>query len=416
MLPRKIKATLWFGALMIAGLAASVQANEAPGVKFNNLTLSPYVNLEVTYDSNVDYDRHEYRDWYFTINPGVDFDYAGNDWGIKGDAWFSYDKYHKYTELNDPRYGFMLSEYWESPQNLRIVFGQRFLQSRVNDSIHDGGRGIWRERRWWDINGAISYQFSEKSGATLFGQWSDMDYRNNSAKYGPLYGWEKWEAGLELSHSLTAKSNILLTGNFSRYSSDGAINNSRNSTGYSLMAGFGSRATERITYRIMNGISWFDYAGGKRRANNLQTEDDDVIINWVYSADVNWLISQKWAASLAGSSYYQPSETQANQASYIQTLSAGLTYRPMRRVTLRGDVGLRRERDEFSRRYADSAYTDYYRKRMTDYYMSARLRADYRFAKYASVYAGVEFMDRESNESFYDYTRFRGTLGLQLRY
>lgn len=410
------------GLLCFAPVAVFSQTAQAEGIKVGNLTILPYVNLEATYDSNVDLDRHEYKDWYFTVNPGVDFTYTGNDWGLRGTGWYAYDKYRKYTELNEPRFGFHATEYWETPKGLRVVLGQRWMKSYSNDSILSGGRGVWRERSYLELNGAVSQQLSESTGLTLSGQYAKNSYKNDSDKYGQLYGWNEVSTGLELAHRLTHKSNLLLGYDFQRYSSKGAQNIDNESLGHSVLAGAGSRATERVTYRMMTGVSFFNYARGERNdpyayvGGPRYKEDDDWIMGWVYRVDGSWLISQKWAASLAGSSYYQPSETQQNQAIKVYTISAGLTYRPAKRVTITGDLGYRREEDEFKR----SAYTQdgivNYRYKINEDVYSVRLRANYQFVKHAAVYTGIEYEDWESKEGFRDYDRFRATMGLRLRY
>jgi hypothetical protein len=394
--------------LVAAAFGTAGRAQEPAGFRLNNLTVSPYVNLEYNYDSNVDLDRHEYNDSYLTVNPGVDLTYTGNDWGLSGNAWYGYDKYLDYTVLNEPRYGERLSFYTESAKGWRLVLGESYMKSRSNDSVLDGGRGIWRERDMFELSGALAYQVSEKTGVTLDGQYSDLNYKNDNEKYGHLYGWEEWSAGLELAHRLTEKSNLLLNGGYQEYHSNGAEQNRSGSTGYSLMGGFGSRATERVSYRALTGVSWFDYGEGDRGGPNLDGEDSGPIMGWTYSLDANWLISRKWAASVAGSSYFQPSETEQNQAMQVYTLSGGVTYRPFRRLTLRGDLGYRREDDEFNRLG--------YHRQMTDDIFSARFRADYQLQRYVSVYGALEYQDWKSDESLHEYDRFLGTLGLKFRY
>ena len=102
------------GFLFVAVLGLSGYAQDTQGFKFNNLTVSPFVNLAYTYDSNVNLDKREYDDSYLTINPGVDLTYTGNDWGLSGNAWYGYDKYLEYSELDEPRYGESLKFYTES--------------------------------------------------------------------------------------------------------------------------------------------------------------------------------------------------------------------------------------------------------------------------------------------------------------
>ena len=383
------------GFLFSVVLGLTGRAQETQGFKFNNLTVSPYVNLEYAYDSNVDYDKSEYSDSILTVNPGVDLTYKGNDWGLSGNAWYGYDRYLDYQELNGHRYGENLKFYTESAKGWRLVLGESYLKSREDDSILDGGRGLWRDRDLLELTGALSYQLSERTGITLSGMYSDLNYDNNQTKYYDLYGWREWSTGLELARKLTEKSNLLLTGSYQQYESNGASGIDSTSTGYTLMGGFGSRATERISYRALTGVSRFEYA------------TDDQLTGWTYSLDANWLISKKLAATVAGSSYFQPSEREANQAMQVYTLSGGLTYRPMRKLTTRFDLAYRREENE----YATSAEGS-----VTDDIVSARVRADYQLMRHMSVYGGVEYDEQMSDADDYEFDRFRGTLGLSLRY
>ncbi len=389
--------TVWMGigVLSVLLLGFTGFAQETRGLKFNNLTVSPYVNVEYNYDSNVDLDKREYDDSYLTVNPGVDLSYTGNDWGLKGNAWYGYDKYLEYGQLDEPRYGQSLSVYKESAKGWRLVLGESYMKSRENDSLIDGGRGIWRDRDIFELTGALSYQMSERTGVTLSGQYSDLNYKNDGDMYGQLYGWQEWSAGLELSRKLTEKSNLIASGTYQEYESNGAKGISSQSTGYSLMGGFGSRATERISYRVLTGASWFDYADG------------DQLTGWTYSLDANWLINKKWAATIAGSSYFQPCEREMNQAMQVYTLSGGLTYRPTRKLTTRMDLAYRREENEYARVGLGS---------VTDDIFSVRVRADYQLMRYVSVYGGVEYEDWKSDDDNQEFDRFLGTLGLNFRY
>lgn len=386
--------------LVVVMFGPSVCAQESHGFRFNNLTISPYVNLEANFDSNVDIDTREYDDWYLTINPGVDLTYTGNDWGLSGNFWYSYDKYQQYGDLDASSYGERLKGYWQSPKGWNLVMGQSYMKKgkSSDDSILNGGRGIWRERDYLDFQGALSYQISERMGVTLSGQYSDLNYKNDSDKYGKLYGWEEWSVGLQLAHKLTEKSNFLVSGTYQEYESDGAQGQGfkRGSEGYSVMAGVGSRATERITYRLMTGASWFDYG------------DQGNTVGWTYSIDANWLINSKWAATVAGSSYFQPSETEANQSMQVYTISTGVTYRPFQKLSLRGDIAYRQENDEYGRAG--------YNVKMEDDIWSVRFRADYQLQQYVSVYAGIEYTDWQSDRKEFEYDRIFGTIGVKLRY
>ncbi|MBO4286551.1 MAG: outer membrane beta-barrel protein [Kiritimatiellae bacterium] len=371
---------------------AAVAAQAEEGFKFNNLTVSPYVNLEYKYDSNVDNDRREFGDSILHVTPGVDLKYEGNDWGISADLFYGYSKYMKYDELDARRWGERVKAWWESEKGWNLVLGESYVQSKDSDSIIDGGRGLWRDREQLQFTGALAYK-TERNRITVDAAYTDIDYHNDPKRYRQLYGWSRWSAGLEFARRLTDKTNFLLGGDIGQYSSDGAKHNGykNESSFYSLQAGIGSRATEKITYRLMTGVSWFDYG------------NDDLTTGWIYTADVNWIINKKLAMTLVGSSYYQPSESVANQATKIYMLAAGLTYRPYKKLTGRFDLAWRREEEIRSSDYDEDL-------------ISARVRADYRFAKYMSVYAGFQYDKRFSQSSYYEYDRYLGLVGLRLSY
>ena len=328
-------------------LGAASYAQESHGFKYNNLTVSPYVNLEYAYDSNVDRNKAETADSILSISPGVDLSYTGNEWGFSGNAWYGYDRYVAFPLLDETRYGESLSFYRESAKGWRVTLGQKFLRSSQNDSIIDGGQGLWRQRELFELTASASYQLTEKTGITLTGLFSDLFYRNDPTKYYDpnnlqpinLYGWQEYGMGLEVARKLTEKSNLLLSGNYTEYISDGSTGapakTGDSSVGYSLMAGVGSRATERTSYHALMGMDMFTYGGGEK------------LSGWTYSLDANWIISKKLAASISGSSYFQPSEREANQAMQVYALSTGLSYRPMRKLTTRFDVAFRREENAF---------------------------------------------------------------------
>ena len=383
--------------LLVLMLGGSSLAQESRGFKFNNLNVSPFVNLEYKYDSNVNYDRkQEQDDSILRVNPGVDLSFQGDMWGLRGNAWYAYEWYKELDRLNSDSYGESLEVYRESAKGWRFVLGESYMRDTENDSLlDDGGRGLWREREQFELTSALSYQFSEKTSATVSGMYSDLSYVNDSNQYEPLYGWEEWTLGLELARKLSEKSNVLLSGSYQQYTSDGATKVDDTSTGYTLQAGFGSRATERIKYRALTGVSWFDYG------------DSDMQAGWTYSVDASWVINKKWAASVAGSSFFQPSERDANQAVQAYTMSAGLTYKPMRLLSTRFDVLYRREENQFNDASTNAGTDDRY---------SLRARADYQLMRYVTLYGGLEYEDQMSDDAESEFDRYRASLGLNFRY
>ncbi|MDA3923172.1 MAG: outer membrane beta-barrel protein [Kiritimatiellae bacterium] len=395
---------LIMGCSCIVMLAQLSYAEEENGFRYNNLNVSPYVNLAYIYDTNVDYTANDEEDDHmFRVNPGVDLRYTGNDWGINATAFYSYDRYKDNERLNKPSYGENIDLYWESPRGLSFLLSQNYVNASQNDSITtDSGNGLWRDRNQFDITGALAYKVSEKTSVALTGQYSDMWYDNDPNAYRPLYGWTEASVGLELARQITAKSDLLLNGSYQQYESDGAqstvaspVAPNSSSTGYSLMGGFGSRATERIDYRVLAGASAFNYA------------ESDMLIGFTYDASLRWVLSRKFTLALAGASYFQPSERTANQATQAYSASIGLTYLTSRRLTTSLDLAYRREENEYQTVPVDSAVTDRY---------SVRLMARYKLRKNVSLYTSLEYEEQAADNDEDEFDRFRGTLGVNLRY
>jgi hypothetical protein len=382
--------------LFLATASSVAWAQTSQGFKYNNLSVSPFVNVEYAYDSNVNYSKHAVDDTILRINPGVDLTYKGNDWGMTASGWYAYDDYADNDLLDANRYGERAQFYWETPKGWRVVLGESYVRSDQSDSLTEGGNGLWRNRDQYTVNGTVSYQASEKLGISLSGMYSDLNYDRDQQQYLPLYGWEEWSTGLEFAYRITEKSNILLDGGYQGYSSDGAANGtSKESTGYSLMAGLGSAATKKITYRVLSGLSMFDYADG------------DQLYGWTYSVDTSWIINRKWALTFVGASYFQPSEREQDQAVQVYALSSGATYRMTRKVTSRLDLGYRREENQYNVDSDNKAKEDRF---------EARVRTDYQLMRYVTLYAALEYYKELSTESEYEFNRYRATLGVNLRY
>jgi hypothetical protein len=168
------------------------------------------------------------------------------------------------------------------------------------------------------------------------------------------------------------------------------------------MGGVGSRATERISYRLLVGWSCFEYAEGV-----------DDLDGWTYQISGNWKISDTWNTMLLASSYYQPSEREFGSAMRVDSVSWGLAHSLIRgKMTASIDVNYRREECEYS---YDSRYA------YTDNVLTGRIALNYSINRYLQLFGRVEYQSNMADgENRYrrtwDYDRFRGTIGLRLTY
>lgn len=383
--------------LSVVVLPIGLLAQRSDGLRFGNFKLSPYVSIDASYDSNIRLSPDEKADIIYRVNPGLDAEYKGTDWGIVGNAWYAYDLYQKYDVLNASRYGENLEAYVESVKGWKFRMGERYYFSNQNDSeLTGGGSGVWRNRHQFDIDALLAYEISERLSVGLNAMYTDNWFDSETEKYQPLYGFSSAQVGAEVDYGITQKTALLLNGSYQRYSSDADVEGESNdSDGYSIAGGVGSRFTERLKYRILVGANVYSYA-------------DETSISPSVNASVSWQMSQRWAATLATATYFQPSETAQAQAKNIWTLSAGVSYKPTERIDMTADFVYRRENNETMDN--ESNQQDY----ETDQY-AVRYRVAYWFIRYASVYASAEYTF-QTEDIYQDWERYRLSIGCLFRY
>ena len=395
-------------------LTASADVVDRPtGFKIGErMTLRPYVSLSYTYDSNVDSAKHGKDGSTWVVNPGLGAEYKGENWEIAGRAWYRYHAYNRYSsQLNESSFGESLTFKWaDSLPNERgwsVLLSESFTQIAQDDDMSNySGRGLGRDRKTFQTAGIIERRINERLHAALEASYYLLDYDNDVKKYAPLYGWKRALVGGEVGYAASKWTDIILAANYGWYWQDNIPTNVRysdESRGWSVMGGIGTRATERIEYRILTGWSRFEYADGDAKDIN----------GWTYQVSGKWKISDRWNMMLLAASYYQPDERETCAAIRVDSISWGLAHSMVRgKLNATFDLNYRRETHEysFSRGY------DY-----DDDIITARLGLNYTLNRFLQLYGRVEYQTdmcdggnvRGHN---YDYDRFRGTVGMRLTY
>ena len=399
--------------MMTVAFAGDSMADKPTGFRFfnNHLIVKPYVSLSYTYDSNADSGRHSDGYSIFMVSPSADFEWRGDRWSLVGSLFYSYNAYSGDSDqLNNSTYGESLKYNWTTSKpgekGWSLALSERYAFISQNDNMNSGdGRGIWRDRQRADVAGVIERRFTERWHADLSGQYDWLDYKNDTGKYAPLYGWQEFSAGLEAGFAASKWTDLLVAGGYSGYrqksGSGGYRNYSNDSQVWTVMAGIGTRATEKIQYRLLAGGSWLEY-GGHSGADS----------GWTYQLSANWRATRQLQFSLLGSSYYQPSERTCGSAIKVYSISGGASYLTLGdKLTLRGDIAFRRE---------DNVYSDRYLGAGNDYdedILSVRLGATYTINRWVSVFANISWEEEwcDSHKD-YDYDRYRGTVGLRFHY
>lgn len=418
----------------LVGMAVSASAAVAQagvldgerGIKYMNerLTLNPYVALSYTYDSNVDSTKHSKAGSQWVINPGANLEYKGESWSLDANVYYQYHAYNRYThQLNESSYGERLKFNWDTTKagdkGWKFWFNENFQQIAQDDDMSEhSGRGIGRDRKQFSSDFGIERRFGQHIHAGVNGDYYLLDYDNNVNKYATLYGWNRITLGGQVGYTATRYSDILLAADYQWYDqdndrdrgsyADGETARGRriasDSKGWSVMAGVGTHATEKISYKVLAGWSRFEYGGG--------TKDID---GWTYRVTGNWQVDAKDTLNVMvlGSSYYQPSEREYGSAIKVYNLSVGAT-KSLVKNKLKATVDLcyRKETHE---------YTEYSAADYDEDIWTARVGLVYDINRIASVYARLEYQTEETEGGGprgheYDYDRWRATVGVRMTY
>ena len=388
----------------------------------NRLTLRPYLSLSYTYDSNVDSTKHSQDGSQWVVQPALEASYLDDNWKVDGKVWYNYHAYNRYThQLNSSSYGELLSLTWANSRpdeaGWLFKFVERFQQIAQDDDMSNhGGRGIGRDRKQFNTEGLLERRINERLHGAVNASYYLLDYENDVHKYASLFGWKRAVVGGELGYAVNGWMDFLVAADYQWYWQDndtkyGAGESSSyrhrvysDSRGWSLMGGIATRATEKLSYRLLGGWSRFEYGDGAKD-----------IDGWTYRANADWQIDDDntWHVMLVGASYYQPSERERGSAIKVYHFGAG-TSKSLVRRTLRAtfDLNYRKETHEFTQNATDDYDTDIW---------TTRVALIYRLNNIASIFGRVEYQSQyctggRIRNNAYDYDRWRGTVGVTLSY
>ncbi len=397
-------------ALAVTSTAVAGTLDRPGGIKIGqHMTLRPYVSLSYTYDSNIDCGRHAKSGSQWNIKPGLNLDYKDDNWNVTAGLYYQYHAYNRYVrQLNSSTFGESLALTWvDAPSNeegWRLKLSQSYrMISQDDDMSETNGRGIGRDRQEFRFNGTLQRRLNKTMYARALGSYYMLDYDNNIEKYATLYGWKRATLGGEFAFAPAPKVSFILHGAYQWYWQDNdARGIGSESRGYTLQAGIGSYLDERITYRLLGGLSHFEYGGGVYKADGF-----------TYQGSLNWKLDDFVdSISALGSSYYQPSERDVGTAVKVYTFSVGARKHFIKRkVGGTFDFAYRHESHEYSASRASAYDTDVW---------TIRAGLSYNINRFASLFGRLEYQLSEpsgaGSSKRYDYDRYRGTVGVTLKY
>lgn len=386
------------------------------------MTLRPYVGLSYTLDSNVAARENAKGGYSWVVNPGMNFDYRGENWALNGGGFYRYsDHSKKAIEDDNHSYGQNLIFKWaNSEPNARgwtLMISESYQRrNNTDDMLNSEGRGYSRDYDQFQIAGALQRRLTDKWHADVNASYYYLQYDNQRDKehWQQMYGWDRLTLGSEVGYAHTKWTDFILAANYQWYNQDNNVyrgnsaanmnyaNLSSDSDAMSIYGGIASRATERISYRALVGWTKFKYADGDSNSDGV-----------TYTVSGNWKISDTWNTMFLANSYFQPSEYEYGSSIRVDSISWGIAHSMIRgRLTSTLDFAYRRE----TRDYSTTSRSDYDVDTLT-----TRAGFNYQINRFFTLFSYLEYQFRNYNGSSgsaynYDYDRLRWTTGIRLTY
>ncbi len=445
-----MKSKLFYATILATFTVTSLQmarGAEETGIWLGRVNISPTLSASVFYDNNPDevnkarkrvmeetiderYNKRRYEDSTvgFNIRPGLLINVPGNSWSLSGGVHYLYERDDSDYSRKPKDWSENLTlrgktdgeTSWSIGQSLSKLSYQEYDEFSQDDRLAIG------------VHGGLGKQWTDKTRTTLGLTFRRVDYDDDL-----LYDTDAYRINLSFDHRLTDKSYgiLSLAAGFNRadYSSVPELEGrARRSNGksdfsqYSLQAGVGSRATDKITYRALIGMAMLvpDYKEERLDDNTTSGKSyNDNEYDLSYDLSANWQATDRITVSVAGRSLYESSEDVRNSAVQTYTLSCNASYRLLRRWRLGGGVSYRRE--EYIRKVASSSDpesrygymgTEVNGRKRDDDQVNLHANVTFGLNRYASLFAnGLYSMTSSSIEAF-EFDRYRLSAGIALQY
>lgn len=370
------------------------------------LHVTPSVSFAIGYDSNVDQAYARRGDSYYSVNPAAQFTYDGDSWTLSGGAYYHYSHYKRFNgNLKSSGYGQNLAFNWSSDDNedgrgWTLSLTENFSYVPQNDDFTDrDGKGIWRDRQQFNFAGALAHNFTKELHADIGATAHYLKYVNQEDTYAPLWGWGSWGASANIGYTFGKWTDLNVSANYSRFRSDNDDRGTADS--WSFMGGIGTRASEKISYRIMGGMTRYEAGEGRRACG------------FTYSISGSWKMNDTWTMMLLASSYYHPGERDVDTTTRNDSISWGIAHTMIRgRLNATFDVAYQRSKNECF----DELDTDNYAEDL----LTARFGLSYTVNRYLSLFANISGQNNSTHGhgdgELYDFKRWRCMAGASITY
>ena len=387
-------------------------AKPGEGIKWGNLTLSPFVNISTLWDSNVRYTAsNEKDDFFMEIVPGIALANKTEKLSLSLRGWGQFRRYLDVTDLDSDSYGQKLGVVWGAGDRLTLTVNENYAhyetEQRSVDTVDLASQNLMLtedrtesvNRDLFGISPVLGYEISDKMQADVGYSYSSVNYKLN------FFDWYENRGQIELRQKVTDKTSALVNGQYSEQNSDGYANDS---TYYILRGGFLYEATMKMAFKGSAGYGSYDFGNKSLQGEDLNKD--------FFSFDLatTWRATDKILVEAIARNSMQPAAQYEANTKEISLASLGASY-DITESWILSLAGSWRYDDYIGK--VQDLDNQYRYKNRTIY--SGRLRLDYKpRIKFFDVYTEMTYENSDANiqDDFENYDQWRITLGLALRY
>ena len=385
------------------------------------VNLSPTLDASVFYDSNPDevsesrkrlmedaedYDGDRFESAVgYNIQPGLNVTLPGNRWSLISRLYYVYER-------DD-------SDYTRSPKDWSVSTA---LQGDTEGGLQWQVGQVWQQlsyekydefsqedRQAFRLHGNLAKAVTEKSRVSLGANYSNVKYDDEFA-----YDTKYTTFSLGVSHQLTEKTDGIVS---LAYGINESEDESSKAHQYNLSVGLGSRATEKLNYRALIGVSMYEDFEYELPDGSREDSESDYSLS--YDLSVNWRPTERISVNLTGGSSYEAAEDVRQDSLLAYTLVCSMNYRMFQRLQLSSGVAYRHE--DYLRnvkRGGEDVFTGTKEDGdpRKDDQINVFGNVTFGLNRYASLFLNGLYSVTDSDIDDFDYDRYRISAGVALKY
>ena len=433
----RVQALRWWGVFCVGWISAAVWAGPGNGINVASWVLSPYLELNLTDDSNVYKDgTNVVSDVFFEPELGLRFSSSSetNTFLVKGNLYVSDRTYDTESNRDFTTYGDHLTLQLGNGRKsmFELIQSYRFLDdndrhasdiesSRLSGEMVEDSNALDLERELNQLGASLSRRMSDKLQLALTYRYSGVHYPNETHERLDPKREEYVPDGLDLDGhiwqlegalGMTDKTDILLT---LRQGLQYQENTDEPAELTTIRLGLQTQGAQKLVYHLGAGLEYYarPYEPTFDEADLDETDvrSDNDQISFSFNAAADWFITEKLTFRVGGyngtefSSFYEQ-----NGMEYVSGWAGlGYRWRPSLIFSMRG---LYRYDD-----YLDPVTHEGVTKDRKDMRVEGHGRIDYIApGNFLRIYFEAIYDEVDSNFDFVDYVDRRLILGAIIQY